>query len=47
MIRQDYILRMIEEFMQALSRIASLKRGQLWREAEAETDGGLRCVKGL
>jgi hypothetical protein len=34
MIRRDYILRMIEEFMQVLSRINSLKRGQLWREAD-------------
>jgi hypothetical protein len=38
MIRQDYILRMIEEFMQVLSRIASLKRGQLWREADGALD---------
>jgi hypothetical protein len=38
MIRQDYILRMIEEFMQVLSRIASLKRGQLWREADGVLD---------
>jgi hypothetical protein len=38
MIRQDYILRMIEEFMQVLSRIASLKRGQLWREADGLLD---------
>ena len=38
MIRQDYILRMIEEFMQVLSRIASLKRGQLWREADDVLD---------
>jgi hypothetical protein len=34
MIRRDYILRMIEEFMQVLSRIKSLQRGQLWREAD-------------
>ena len=38
MIRQDYILRMIEEFMQVLSRIKSLKRGQLWREADELID---------
>jgi hypothetical protein len=33
MIRRDYILRMIEEFVQALSRIRSLKQGQRWDEA--------------
>ena len=38
MIRQDYILRMIEEFMQVLSRIAFLKRGQLWQEADGVLD---------
>ena len=38
MIRQDYILRMIEEFMQVLSRLAFLKRGQLWREADGVLD---------
>jgi hypothetical protein len=38
MIRRDYILRMIEEFMQVLSRLASLKRGQLWRDANDVLD---------
>jgi hypothetical protein len=38
MIRQDYILRMIEEFLQVLSRLNSLKRGQLWGEAGALVD---------
>ncbi len=38
MIRRDYILRMIEEFMQVLSRIRSLKRGQLSREAVGLVD---------
>ena len=38
MIRRDYILRMIEEFAQALARIRSLKRGQRWREASADLD---------
>jgi hypothetical protein len=42
MIRQDYILRMIEEFMQVLSRIAYLKRGQLWREADGVLDAEFR-----
>src|ERR1043166_6592750 len=33
MIRRDYILRMLEEFFEVLSRITALKKGQLWREA--------------
>jgi hypothetical protein len=38
MIRRDYILRMIEEFVQALARINSLKQGQLWRETHVAID---------
>ena len=38
MIRRDYILRMIEEFMQALSRIRSLKQDQHWQEAAGALD---------
>src|SRR5437667_11622004 len=38
MIRRDYILRMIEEFMQALSRIRSLKKNQHWQEAAVALD---------
>ena len=38
MIRRDYILRMIEEFIRALARINSLKKGRLWREAEGAVD---------
>ena len=34
MIRRDYILKMIEECIQALRRIQSLKRGQRWQEAQ-------------
>lgn len=37
-IRRDYILRMIEEFIRTLARINSLKKGQLWREAEGVVD---------
>lgn len=33
MIRRDYILRTIEEFIQALTRIGSLKRDRRWNEA--------------
>jgi hypothetical protein len=38
MIRRDFILRMIEEFAQALARIRSSKRGRHWREASAGLD---------
>src|SRR5262245_8744783 len=38
MIRRDYILRMIEEFVRALARINSLKKGQQWREASVALD---------
>jgi hypothetical protein len=38
MMRRDYILRMIEEFFEALSRINALKKGQLWREAAGQLD---------
>jgi hypothetical protein len=33
MIRRDYILRMIEEFCEALSRIRALKQDRRWQEA--------------
>jgi hypothetical protein len=38
MIRRDYILRMIEQFVEVLARIDSLKEGQLWREAAGTVD---------
>src|ERR1051326_5899458 len=38
MVRRDYILRMIEDFFQALSRIKSLKKSQEWQEADAGLD---------
>ena len=38
MIRRDYILRMIEEFAQALARIRALKSGRRWGDASAELD---------
>jgi hypothetical protein len=37
-IRRDYILRLVEQFIQALSRIDSLKGDQLWREAAGVVD---------
>lgn len=38
MIRRDYILRMIEEFIQALARINTLKEGRRWAEADRGVD---------
>jgi hypothetical protein len=37
-IRRDYILRMIEEFIQTLARISALKRDQRWQEAGGVVD---------
>jgi len=47
MIRRDYILRMIEEFFQALSRIKSLKGAQQWREANAGIDEEFQRLMGM
>jgi Family of unknown function (DUF6483) len=47
MIRRDYILRMIEEFFQVLSRIRSLKKDQRFQEADGVTDEQLRKVAGI
>src|SRR5437762_3035960 len=38
MLRRDFILRMIEEFAQALARIRALKKKQRWREASVALD---------
>ena len=38
MIRRDYILRMIEEFIQALARINTLRQGQQWQQAAGTVD---------
>ena len=38
MIRRDFILRMIEEFAQALARINSFKRDGRWSEASETLD---------
>jgi hypothetical protein len=38
MIRRDYILRMIEEFVRALARLNALKKGQRWAEASEVLD---------
>jgi hypothetical protein len=38
MIRRDYILRMIEEFIHALARISALKKDQRWQQAGGALD---------
>ena len=38
MIRRDYILRMIEEFLQLLARLKSLKQEHRWEEAAGTLD---------
>ncbi len=47
MIRRDYILRMIEEFIQALSRVAALKKDGRWSEASSEVDDKLKKLTGF
>ncbi len=39
MIRRDYILRMIEEFLQVLARINFLKKGQFLSSGQADAEG--------
>jgi hypothetical protein len=46
MIRRDYILRMIEEFVRALARIESLKHERRWSEAETNLDDELKRLVG-
>ena len=46
MIRRDYILRMIEEFAQALARIHSLKVSRRWGEAVADMDAEFKKLIG-
>src|SRR5437879_12628932 len=46
MIRRDYFLRMIEEFIQALARIHSLKKGQHWQEAAVKMDAEFERLVG-
>jgi hypothetical protein len=47
MIRRDYILRMIEEFFEMLSRIQALKKDQRWQEAGGVTDEQLKKMIGV
>jgi hypothetical protein len=46
MIRRDYILKMLAEFFEVLSRIQSLRRGQNWEEAGKLTDFELQQLVG-
>src|SRR5437899_8860350 len=46
MIRRDYILRMIEECVQRLARIAALKRSQQWDEAATTLDAEFQRLVG-
>ena len=46
MIRRDYILRMIEEFVAMLSRLRSLKQDQHWREASGIVDDEVQKLLG-
>lgn len=47
MIRRDYILRMLEEFFEVLSRIRALQNGQKWGEASEVAEKELRKLVGL
>jgi hypothetical protein len=46
MIRRDYILRMIEQFIQALRRIQNLKQGQDWNQANLSLDEQFQVLLG-
>lgn len=46
MIRRDYILRMIEDFFQMLSRIQALKKDQQWQAAAGTTEEQIRKLIG-
>ena len=46
MIRRDYIMRMIEEFIRALAKITALKRGQRWGEASDALDAEFQRLIG-
>lgn len=47
MIRRDFILRMIEQCIQALTRSLRLSRAGQFDEAQAELDQGIRALTGL
>jgi hypothetical protein len=47
MIRRDYILRMLEEFFEVLSRIRALQKGQKWGEASLAAEEEFHRLVGL
>ena len=47
MIRRDYILRMIEEFVRALARINAAKQRQKWDEASGDLDTEFKRLAGI
>lgn len=47
MIRRDYILRMLAEFFEMLSRIRGLQKNQLWDQARQLTDEEFQRLVGL
>jgi hypothetical protein len=46
MLRRDYIMRMIEDFMQAIRRIQKFKNSRQWQEADAAIDEEFRSFLG-
>lgn len=46
MIRRDYFLRMIADFLELLNRLDSLKKGQRWSEATGVLDTGFERLVG-
>jgi hypothetical protein len=46
-IRRDYILRMIEEFIQALARVNALKQDRRWQEAAGVVDEEFQRLIGM
>ena len=46
MIRRDYLLRMIAEFIEVLNRIDALKKGELWVEAKREIEDEFKHLIG-
>ena len=47
MIRRDYILRMIQEFAEALARIRALKRERKWGEAALLNEAEFKRITGI
>ncbi|HTX22539.1 MAG TPA: DUF6483 family protein [Candidatus Aquilonibacter sp.] len=46
MLRRDYILRMIEEFVQTLARLKALKNEQRWGEVSEKLEDGFKKLLG-